>query len=61
MQPMMLLRGESTRRMDLTDLFTLDLKDEDYSERPALVFLMREGKTNHTGRSEYATTIRHKD
>ena len=37
MQHMMLLRGESTRRMDLTDLFTLDLKDEGYSECPALV------------------------
>lgn len=61
MQHMMLLRGESTRRMDLTDLFTLDLKDEGYSECPALVLLMREGKTNHTGRSEYAATIRHKD
>ncbi|OBZ80450.1 hypothetical protein A0J61_11501, partial [Choanephora cucurbitarum] len=61
MQHMMLLRGESTRRIDLTDLFTLDLKDEDYPECPALVLLMREGKTNHTGRSEYAATIRHKD
>lgn len=61
MQHTMLLRGESTRRMELTDLFTLDLEDEGYSECPALLLLMREGKTNHTNRSEYAATIRHKD
>lgn len=53
----MLLREEIIRRMELTDLFTFDLKDEVYSECPALVLFMRVSKTNHVGRVEYAATM----
>jgi hypothetical protein len=60
MQHMMLLRGESTRDMELCDLFPLEFKDEGFSECPVLVLRLDHGKTVKE-RIQYAGTIRHRD
>ncbi|KAI9031635.1 hypothetical protein CLU79DRAFT_830900 [Phycomyces nitens] len=56
---MMLLRRETTRDMDLADLFPLEFKDEGFSECPVLVVRIDHGKTTKFGTVQYAGTIRH--
>ncbi|CEJ04772.1 hypothetical protein RMCBS344292_18725 [Rhizopus microsporus] len=60
MQHMMLLRGESTRDMELCDLFPLEFKGEGFSECPVLVLRRGHEKTVKE-RIQYAGTIRHRD
>ncbi|KAL0077634.1 hypothetical protein F4703DRAFT_1712757, partial [Phycomyces blakesleeanus] len=60
-QYMMILRGETTRNMNLADLFPLESKDEDYSECPVLVVRIGHGKTTKFGTVQHAGTIRHRD
>ncbi|CEI99068.1 hypothetical protein G6F70_000444 [Rhizopus microsporus] len=60
MQHMMLLRGESTRDMELCDLFPLEFKDEEFSECLVLVLHWGYGKIAKE-RIQYAGTIRHRD
>ena len=61
LQHMMLLRGESSRDIDLADLCKVLFPDEGFSECPALVVRLDHGKTNKFGKVEFGGTVRHKD
>jgi hypothetical protein len=57
----LLLRGESIRRMELSDLQTVNLENEGVQSNvdcPALVMIMRQGKTNKSNRLETAGCLR---
>jgi hypothetical protein len=53
-----LLRGENARNAELADLQTVMLDCEGPSECPALVLLMKHGKTNQFGRVEISACMR---
>jgi hypothetical protein len=57
----LMARGESTRKIQLPDLFAMDLKDEGPSECVAAMVIMDQGKVNQFGRVEYGGFIRHRD
>jgi hypothetical protein len=61
LQHMMLLRGETTRRVELADLLGMDLPDEGPVDCPALLMRMAQGKTNRFGRVEYGATVRNRN
>ncbi|KAI8076818.1 uncharacterized protein BX664DRAFT_246057, partial [Halteromyces radiatus] len=57
----MLLRGESIRKLEMTDLQTINLENEAARQGmdcPALVMIMRQGKTNRHNRLELAGCMR---
>jgi hypothetical protein len=57
-----LLRGENRRRMEIADLsLTSYPSHEGPTPCHCLVLLIREGKTNETGKKEYMGSLRHKD
>lgn len=53
-----LLRGESARKAELPDLQVVNLEGEGSTRCPALVIIIRQGKTNHFGKLEVGTCIR---
>lgn len=53
-----LLRGENARQAELPDLQTVMLDREGPSQCPALVLLLRQGKTNQFGRIEVSACLR---
>ena len=55
-----LMRGESVRKCELADLFTLELENEGFTPCRALVVLMEQGKPNQFGRKELGACIRHR-
>jgi hypothetical protein len=55
-----LLRGESVRRLDLADMFLLELENEGYTDCKALTIIMDQGKTNQFGKKELGSCIRNK-
>jgi hypothetical protein len=54
-------RGETTRFIQLADLFTMELKNEGPTVCEILMVVMRQGKTNVHGRIDYGGCMRHKD
>jgi len=56
-----LLRGETVRNLDLADMHSVLLENEGFSVCNALVFVVRQGKTNQFGRTEFGAFIRSKD
>ncbi|SAL97782.1 hypothetical protein [Absidia glauca] len=57
----LLLRGESIRKMELSDIQTVNLENEGVRSSidcPALVMIMRQGKTNKNNRLDTAGCIR---
>jgi hypothetical protein len=40
------MRGESVRRLELADMFILDLENESPTECKAIIVIMEQGKTN---------------
>ena len=56
----MTLRGELARKMELPDLFSIDLDNEGDGECKALIAVLMNGKTNQFGRIEFAATLRNK-
>jgi hypothetical protein len=56
-----LLRGETVRNLDLADMHSVQLENEGFSICHAVVFVVRQGKTNQFGRSEFGAFIRSKD
>ncbi|KAG1444101.1 hypothetical protein G6F56_010431 [Rhizopus delemar] len=57
----MLARGESKRKMQLPDLFLIELLNEGPTPFWALIATMSEGKTNQHDRIGYGSVIRHLD
>lgn len=57
MQHMMLLRGETTRAMELADLFPLQFPNEGFSECPVLILGLDHGKTTRFNRIQYAGNL----
>lgn len=57
MQHMMLLRGETTRTMELADLFPLQFPNEGFSECPVLILGLDHGKTTRFNRIQYAGNL----
>ena len=58
-----LLRSESIRSMELTDLYTVNLDNEAFSAEmdcPALVMIMTQGKTNTKNRKDLVGCMRNK-
>lgn len=53
-----LLRGESARQAEFPDLQVVNLEDEGIGKCPALVLIMRQGKTNKFGRLEIGACMR---
>jgi len=54
-----MLRGESVREMELADMQMISLQNESKNRNcPALICLLRQGKTNQFHRLEVAATIR---
>ena len=56
-----LLRGETVRNLDLADMHSVLLENEGFSVCNALVFVVRQGKTNQFARTEFGAFIRSKD
>jgi centromere DNA-binding complex CBF3 subunit-like protein len=52
---------QSTRHVDLADLFTLPDLEEGITPCQALILTTDHGKMNQYGRMEYAGALRHKD
>lgn len=61
MNHMMLLRGEISRYIRLTDLFPLEFPNEGPTRCPVLVFMITTGKMNQECAQLYSAIIRHKD
>ncbi|KAF1985653.1 hypothetical protein K402DRAFT_334169, partial [Aulographum hederae CBS 113979] len=57
----LVLRGESFRKAELCDLFTLPIKNQGATACPSLVLIMDNGKTNPFGKLQYNAAIRHKN
>lgn len=53
-----LLRGESARKAELPDLQLVDIENEGSGACPAMVLVMRQGKTNKYGRLEIGACLR---
>ncbi|EGZ27748.1 hypothetical protein PHYSODRAFT_470662, partial [Phytophthora sojae] len=56
-----LLRSEATRNLELSDLFSVILEHEGYTDCRALVMIMEQGKTNPFGRREFGSCIHHRN
>jgi hypothetical protein len=57
-----MMRGENARKMQLSDLFTVELKEsEGPTKCTAVIGALREGKMNTDGKLEYAGMLRHKN
>lgn len=58
----LLLRGDNVRKLDLSNLFAVQLEDESSSGVcHALVASLLRSKTNNEGRTDYSACIRHRD
>ncbi|KAJ5449533.1 short-chain dehydrogenase [Penicillium daleae] len=57
----MLLRGESCRRLQFPDLFTISLPNEGSTPCWPMIMIMNNGKTNQFGRLQYMGVMRHQD
>lgn len=57
----LMARGETTRKLQLPDLFSMELNNEGPSKCVAALAIMDQGKMNQFGRIEYGGCIRHKD
>ena len=57
----LMARGESTRKIQFPDLFSMPLKDEGPTNCVATMVIMDQGKINQFGRIEYGGCIRHRD
>jgi hypothetical protein len=57
----MLLRGESRRKLELADLFTILLSHEGPTPCWPMIMIMNNGKSNPFGRLEYMGVMRHRD
>jgi hypothetical protein len=55
-----LLRGEAARRAELPDLQMVNLEGEGSGKCPAMVLVMRQGKTNKFGKLEVGACLRNK-
>lgn len=55
-----LLRGESARKAELPDLQVVNVEGEGAGSCPAIVLVMRQGKTNKFGRLEIGACLRNK-
>lgn len=55
-----LLRGEAARRAELPDLQMVNLEGEGSGKCPAMVLVMRQGKTNKFGKLEIGACLRNK-
>lgn len=56
-----ILRDESVRSMELADLHHTTLPHEGFTECPAVVCVLHNGKTNRFNRLVYASFTRHRD
>ncbi|GAA5976970.1 hypothetical protein JCM10908_005696 [Rhodotorula pacifica] len=56
-----LMRGDNVRKLELADLFSIQLEQEGPNGATAVVLLLNHGKTNQTGRTEYAGFLRNKE
>ena len=56
-----LLRGEIVSQLELADMHSVQLENEDFTECIALVFVLRQGKMNQFGRNDFGAFIRSKD
>ena len=56
----MLLRGESVRMLQISDLAEMMVKSHTNEQSQYLVFLMKQGKVNQTGKARYVFAKRHK-
>uniref|UniRef100_H3GWY4 Ndc10 domain-containing protein n=1 Tax=Phytophthora ramorum TaxID=164328 RepID=H3GWY4_PHYRM len=54
-------RGETTRNLQLPDLFSMELPNEGPTTCVAALAVMDQGKMNQFGRIEYGGCIRHRD
>lgn len=54
------LRGQTTRHLEIADLAMLDIPSDGPQQCPALVMIIRKGKTNHFGKIEYGSGLRNK-
>jgi hypothetical protein len=57
----LMARGETTRRMQLPDLFAMELAHEGPTRCVATMVVMDQGKMNQVGQIEYGGFIRHRD
>ena len=57
----MLLRGESMRRAEFPDLFTVEMKDEGPTPCWPMLLIMNSGKTNQFNKLEYGVVARHRN
>ncbi|OWZ24841.1 hypothetical protein PHMEG_00022 [Phytophthora megakarya] len=56
-----LFRGESAHNLELSDLFSVMLEHEGFTDCRALVMIVEQGKTNQYGRREFGSCIRHRN
>ena len=61
MNHMMLLRGETSREIDLSHMFSLEFTDEGVPRCPVFAFMILNGKTNQDNQKLYSGVIRHKN
>ena len=57
----LLIRGESRRMAELSDLQLLLLENEGLKSASCLLYIMSNGKTNQNNRIEYVGLLRHRD
>jgi hypothetical protein len=57
----LMARGETMRKIQLPDLFSMELAHESPSQCIATVVIMDQGKMNQVGRIEYEGLIRHRE
>lgn len=57
----LIARGETTRKLQLPDLFTKEMKNEGPTTCLAVMAIMDQGKVNQFGRIDYGGCIRHRD
>jgi len=56
-----LLRGHYARELELSDMHSLLMPQEGYTDCHALLLIMRKGKTNQFGRLEIGAALRNKN
>jgi len=61
MNHMMLMREENRRHLQLTDLFSLNLKNKNFTSCTTHVCILNNEKMNQTEQIEYKIVVRHKN
>ncbi len=61
MNHMMLMREENRRHLQLTDLFSLNLKNKNFTSCTTHVCILNNEKMNQTEQIKYKIVVRHKN